>query len=226
MRLPSAPRFAIGPDVSSEIVGFLSSRPHASEREIAAAVGADVDHPFFRTDLEVARAWVQGDVFPEHRVRAMEREQRCNVMVSIALRAAEISDLGGSVDPDEAERIIPAVIRLSEANVPIEHLGSAVVAMGIAERIVSLASPSEAGEMRAPIETLLRDYLKLRPDGLSDDRSVDEEAVKKVLSDSAAKEGPTHRVEAGGSIGPIAGVSTEGTSDGRPELEGEAERPP
>lgn len=225
MRLPPPPTFPVGPEVSMEIVGILSSDPNASEEAIASAIGADPSHPFFQTDLEVARAWAVGPSFPEHRVRALEREQVYNVYVSLALDAAAVIGLGVDIQPDDLRLLIPILRKIAEHDVPVEHIEASLSAMSIASSILSLATREEAGEMRAPIETLLRDYLKLRPDGLSGDREIDAGIVKKVLSESDSKEEPTHRADEE-TIEPTTGVSTEGTSDGRPELEVETERPP
>lgn len=222
MMLPPSPKFPVGPEVSREILDILIDSPQADEETIAAAIGADPSHPFFQTDLDVARAWLEGDAFPEHRIRSLEREQRFDVYVAIALRAAEVVGLGSRVEIDDLRRLLPIMSSIVESNVPVEHLYAAVAAMSIVDRMDELVQ-GEAGEMQPPIETLLRDYLKLRPDGLSEDRSIDEESVKKVLSNSAAKDGATHRAE---HEDPTTGVSTEGKSDGRPELEVETERPP
>jgi hypothetical protein len=224
MRLPPAPTFPVGPEVSRDILDILSSSPHSDEAEIASLVGADPSHPFFQTDLDVARAWIEGDSFPEHRIRSLEREQRFNVYVAIALRAAETIGLGSTLDVEDLRRLLPIMRSIDAANVPVDHVAASLTAMDIADRIEQLIR-DEAGEMLPPIETLLRDYLKLRPDGLSEDRAVDEGSVKKVLSDSSVKDGATHRAD-GETRDPTTGVSTEGTSDGKPELEVETERPP
>jgi len=224
MSLPKSPSFPVGPEVSREILDILIDSPQTDDESIASAIGADPSHPFFQTDLDVARAWVEGDAFPEHRVRSLEREQRLGVYIAIALRAAEVIGLGSKVMVEDLRRMLPIMRDIVEANVPVEHLSAAVAVSDIADRM-RLIVQDEAGEMQTPIETLLRDYLKLRPDGLSEDRAVDEESVKKVLSDSAVKDGATHRAD-GQTRDPTTGVSTEGTSDGRPELEVETERPP
>ena len=107
MSLPPAPTFPVGPEVSREILDVLSSSPHADESEVASLVGADPSHPFFQTDLDVARAWLEGDSFPEHRVRSLEREQRFNVHIAIALRAAETIGLGSTLDVEDLRRLLP-----------------------------------------------------------------------------------------------------------------------
>ena len=196
--------FAVGPEMSGAICEVLEARPGISDTEVARAVGAQPSHPFFLTDLAVAHAWLAIDSIPTTRLEQLERQQRTNVRLAVAIDAAITIDAG----IDELRTALPVVRALERGRLSSDHLVLAIHVLRLREVI------ADAGDITTPLESVLRDCLDADPDLLRPDADVSSEAVKKVLSGLSAK-GPAQRtIEVPVDPNHISGgVTIEGETD-------------
>lgn len=179
------PDFPVGPEMSGAILEIITKHPTISHIEVAERLGAEPGHPFFLTDLAVARAWSSGESVPSHRIDHLEREQWLNVRLAIAMMAAAVA----ATDWQGLEIVLPVIERMEEAHLSSEHVVLAIQLGKLAETIV------DAGQIDGPIETTLRECLEADPHILSKGGDVRSETVKKVLSRSSTKDGSQRTIE-------------------------------
>jgi hypothetical protein len=203
MDLPRPPSFAVGPEMSNSILSIISEHPSMSPVDIANMVNADPEHPFFMTDLSVARAWLAGDSIPSDRVDRLEREQWMNVQIAIALMAVDVA----SAELKHMEAALPIMRNYERNKLSSWHLSTAIQLSKILDVI------SEAGQIDTPIETVLRECLEIDPGVLSPDAMIGEDLMKKVISRPPTKDGSTRTNE----------LPVDPDQEGKMRIEGEGE---
>jgi len=188
--IPDAPTFPVGPEMSGVLCNIITKHPTTPTAELARQVGADPHHPFFLADLAVANAWLAVDHVPESRMDVLEHRQRLNVDLALAmLTASAIREAG--VDLDGMRSALPILETMERLGFYSDHLVGAIQLTSLVEFI-----SENAGEIDAPIETILRECLEAEPSLLYQDGKIGSEGTKKVLSRYSTKDGTTTGVHA------------------------------
>jgi hypothetical protein len=174
------PSFTVGHEMSLQIVGLLLEEPLLSNEDVARRFGADVDSPFFITDMSIARIILANpdDYHLSDGFQRLASHQARNVMLCVGLDVCHrLGERFGEQTSKDLERWRGIVSFLSENPMMSQHVDMAIRTRKILDEISDLA-----GDKPVESETIIVEYVGEDPNFLFGGSDVDRRLLERLIA--------------------------------------------